>query len=432
MQNFMLTGARRCRSMLLVSLALLVGFGAGTACSPPTADLMELSQAPSPDASSVVHLLDGCEIRSLDGALLKVLAGSLCVALPSGDVISAVDDELIRHDPLGRILWRLPVSAHHDMNLTADGTLVLVSGSRSPRVDPETGRVVFYDSFKHISVDGELLFDWDSYDHREELRALHAPHPMLEGRSGLIAERYPSIAPRPSLLFPEVARLTGTMPEHLVASWDAATAAHFLPDSSPEQQRLRPDAAPLSYYHLNSVQRIEENTLAASNQAFRSGNYLLSFCNFSFLAVIDQDSGAVVWHHKLVGDYPGQHSARLGHDGKITMFVNNEACPGGLCSTLVELDPVSGERSWTWRAEPPESFHSLIAGSVQKQPSGNYVVSWSPAAGEFQMFEVTPAGEVVWRWERPSGLEKGELLKFFIGFSRVPYSEVAAAVEGVW
>jgi hypothetical protein len=413
-------------------LVVLVGFGSVISCIGPPSAVVALSEDVTPPPGSPVHLLDGCEIRSLEGALLKVLAGSLCVVLPSGDVISAIGDEVVRYDPLGRILWRLPISAHHDMNLTSDGTLVLVSGSPKQRVDSDTRRVVFYDSFKHISVDGELLFDWDSYEHRGELRAIHAPHPMLEGRSGLVAERYPQIAPRPSLLFPEIARITGTMPSHLQSSWDEATAAHFLPDSSPEQQRLNSTAAPLRYYHLNSIQRIGVNALSGSHPAFRSGNYLVSFCNFSFLAIVDQDSGGVVWHHKLAGEYPGQHSVRLGSDGRITMFVNNESCPGGLCSSLVELDPMSGERTWMWRADPPESFHSLIAGSVEKQPSGNYVVSWSPAAGQLQMFEVTSQGEVVWRWTRRSGLEQGEILKFFIGFSRMSYSEVATAIEGVW
>jgi hypothetical protein len=413
-------------------LVVLVGLGSVMSCGRPPNPVVEESEESNTPPASPVHLLDGCEIRSLDGALLKVLAGSLCVVLPSGDVISAISDEVVRYDPLGRILWRLPISAHHDMNLTPDGTLVLVSGSPKQRVDPDTGRVVFYDSFKHISVDGEVLFDWDSYEHRAELRTLHAPHPMLEGRAGLVAERYPGIAPRPSLLFPEVARITGTMPSHLLASWDEATAAHFLPDSSPEQQRLRSAIAPLRYYHLNSIQRIGVNALSGDHSAFRSGNYLVSFCNFSFLAIVDQDDGEVVWHHRLAGRYPGQHSVRLGSDGRITMFVNNEACPGGLCSSLVELDPITGQRTWTWRADPPESFHSLIAGSVERQPSGNYVASWSPAAGQLEMFEVTPEGEVVWRWTRPSGLEQGELLKFFIGFSRTSYSEVAAAIEGVW
>jgi len=417
-----------------VLVVLLVLLGMATACSPPEVESGEVRSSSSSVPPENVHLLDGCEIRSLDGALLKVLAGSLCVILDSGDVISALDDELVRHDPLGRILWRLPISAHHDMNLTSADSVVLVSGSRQRHVDPTTGRAVRYDAFQHISVEGDVLFDWGTWEHRDELRALHRPHPMLEGRTPEIAERYPSISPRPSLLFHELARITGVMPEHLVASWDKATEDHFLPDSAPEQQRLRavPSRAPLGYYHINSVQRLDDNLLAASNPAFRAGNYLLSFCNFSFLAIVDQESGHIVWHHKLAGEHPGQHSVRLQASGRITMFVNNESCSGGFCSTLVELDPISGQRTWSWRADPPESFHSLIAGAVEKQPSGNYVVSWSPSAGQLQMFEVDPSGEAVWRWNRPSGLEEGELLKFFIGSSRVPYGQVRAAIEGAW
>lgn len=413
--------------LVVASLALLIGCPGASA--PPSSAGMPPPLSPTPE---FVHLLDGCEIRTLDGELLKVLAGHLCAIFESGVVVSAVGDGLMAHDRVGRILWRLPIAAHHDMNITDQGTLVLVSREERPRLDPATGRQIIDHSIHHVGGDGRVLFEWKTSDHLAALRELHPPHPMLDELPPLIAERYSMISPRPALLFHEVGRLTGAMPEHLVASWDAATGAHFLPATEPEQQLSQPRPTPLGYYHLNSVQMLGDNVLAARDPAFRAGNFLVSFCNFGFVAIIDQDTGAIAWSRTIGDNTPGQHAPRLHADGGMTMLINNEDCDDGFCSSVVEIDPLSGRELFRWQGSPPESFHSLITGWVEKQPSGNYLVSWSKGAGSFEAFEVTPAGEVTWSWSRPSGMHEGEILKFFFSISRVPYARVAGAVEGAW
>jgi hypothetical protein len=60
---------------------------------------------------------------------------------------------------------------------------------------------------------------------------------------------------------------------------------------------------------------------------------------------------------------------------------------------------------WTYEAAEPKSFHSPFISGVQRLPNGNTMVC-SGAPG--RVFEVTPAGEVVWDWRSPFTAKPGE------------------------
>ena len=63
------------------------------------------------------------------------------------------------------------------------------------------------------------------------------------------------------------------------------------------------------------------------------------------------------------------------------------------------------EAAWTYAADEPEEFFSPFISGVQRLPNGNTLIC-SGAQG--WVFEVTPAGEVVWDWKSPFGPDPGD------------------------
>lgn len=391
-------------------------------------------------AESELLLLNGCEIRSRAGQLLQLFPGTRCAFMPGGDLVLLELAQLLRMDRHRRLLWKVPVRGHHELDVTPEGTIVVLS-----HVDHTyNGRPVRFDMFEHRDGDGKLLFRWDTFEHIQEIQKLHAPHPFLDAGPG----RPPSSPPFvviPSILFhspgyrpargSEEAKRRAHMPR-LVASGPTADTRVLGPQGLPERAvdgmdpgptppdwlraMLQPSdgatatddtggpasqrqAAVLEYYHLNSVQVLPPNAVQARIPAFKPGNFLLSFCNFSFLAIVEAGTGRLLWSYTLPGYYPGQHDARLLDNGHILMFVNNNLCSKGFCSSVVELDPLSRAITWEYRAEPPESFHSVFMGSVQRLPNGRTLVCSTPQKKAGELFEVSPDKEVVWRWTIPVG-----------------------------
>jgi hypothetical protein len=366
------------------------------------------------DTDDFVYLVSGCEIRSPSFDLLRVLPGHFCAILPDGQVVSSVKDEFIGLiDPKGDIRWRYPESIHHDMNVTSRGTVLGLTQGDMARPNPDAPEVRF-DAFIELALDGTLVFRWSSAEHHAELARLHPPNPLYDDPVPGILEEYER--------FLLTMHNRGPLFHDLQKMGERGFAEGKGPPTQPAQAPPGTDLG-LEYYHFNSVQRIDETPLARDLPAFRPGNYLLSENNFSFLVVVDQDTGEPVWSLTLPGFYPGQHAVRLHPDGHLTMLVNTEQCGTDLCSSLVEIDARTGERLWQYRADPPRSFHAPVEGWLQKLPSGNFLASHRRR----EVFEVTPAGEVLWRWERPK--EGGGAKLAAVNFERAPRSLVAPLLD---
>jgi len=65
----------------------------------------------------------------------------------------------------------------------------------------------------------------------------------------------------------------------------------------------------------------------------------------------------------------------------------------------VELNPVSRQIVWEYKADPPESFYTSWGGSNQRLPNGNTLIVETE---EGRAFEVTKEGEVVWEFYNPN------------------------------
>ena len=73
-------------------------------------------------------------------------------------------------------------------------------------------------------------------------------------------------------------------------------------------------------------------------------------------------------------------------------------------SRLIELDPLTEEIVWEYKADPPTDFFTLSRGSVQRLPNGNTLAAESDRA---RAFEVTPEGDIVWEFLCPHEVEPG-------------------------
>ncbi|MFH1465205.1 MAG: arylsulfotransferase family protein [Pseudomonadota bacterium] len=391
----------------LASALLALGVAA---CSAPP-DSPEPGATPRAD-EDFVYLVSGCEIRSPSFELLRSLPGHFCAILPDGNVISSVKDEFIGLiDARGDLQWRYPESIHHDMSVTSRGTVIGLTNGDMVRPNPESPEVRF-DAFIELATDGSLEYRWSSAEHHAELAALHPPHPLFDGAQPGVLSEYER--------FLMTMQNRGPIFHDLRMMQEPGFAQGKGPPRPP------PGAGKtdfkLEYYHFNSVQRLDENPLSAELPAFRAGNYLLSENNFSFIFIVDQDTGAPVWSWTLPGYYPGQHGVRLQPDGHLTMLVNTEQCGADLCSSVVEIDPRTGERLWEYHADPPRSFHAAVEGWIQKQPSGGFLVSYRRS----EVFEISPEGQVLWRWHRP---KEGGAKLASINFERAPRALVAPLLE---
>ncbi len=120
----------------------------------------------------------------------------------------------------------------------------------------------------------------------------------------------------------------------------------------------------------------------------------------------------------------GQHDARwippgCPGAGNLLVFDNGSFRPGGVgYSRVLELappfDPRRGftrepgtafgprEPAWSYQAPKPREFYSFFISGAERLPNGNTLVC---AGARGRLFEVTPAGEIVWEYLNPFGGE---------------------------
>jgi hypothetical protein len=152
--------------------------------------------------------------------------------------------------------------------------------------------------------------------------------------------------------------------------------------------------------HFNSVFELLPNRwFDAGDERFRPGNILVSARHLSTVFIVDKRSGEVVWQYSTGLDY--QHEATMVNRGRpgeglILVFNNGTNGRNGYRRTLVEaIDPVAGEIAWEYGSE---YFFSSVAGTAQALPGDNIAIASSHGG---RIFEITPAGEIVWEWVPP-------------------------------
>lgn len=181
----------------------------------------------------------------------------------------------------------------------------------------------------------------------------------------------------------------------------------------------------LDWFHINSATYVGPNKwYDAGDERFAPENVIISSRQTSVVAIIDRN-GDVVWQlgpdfsdtpeEQAIGQIIGQHHAHFippglpgagnmmifdnggasGYGAPNALSANGYAIYGRAGSRILEIDPVTLEVVWSYRA--PNFFSTNISGA-QRLPNGDTLIT-EGAPG--RIFEVTSEGENVWEYMNP-------------------------------
>ena len=193
------------------------------------------------------------------------------------------------------------------------------------------------------------------------------------------------------------------------------------------------------WFHMNSISLLGENKWYDNgDDRFNPKNIIISSRNTNIIAIIDRDTGKIVWQigpdyedkpYSKLGKIIGQHHPHiiqkgLPGEGNILLFDNGGAAGYGpfldkeylpnmfpsdlrLYSRVIEFDPTTFDIKWEYIDKNlltvPLSgefhrFFSVYISSAQRLPNGNTLID-EGATG--RIIEVTKEKEVVWEYISP-------------------------------
>jgi len=248
-------------------------------------------------------------------------------------------------DRCSRPVWLLDRSTHHSILPLADGSFWTPSVDREKKAPrPRLAKSHREDTLLHVSADGKVL---------EEINVIDA---ILKGGYQAILLHGDTLTPDP--------------------------------------------------LHLNDIELVTEE-LAQRIPQIKAGDFLISLRSPDALAVIGQETKAVVW--SMVGPFLGQHDPDIFGDGTLLVFDNKawvkqstpvrwleQPQPWGF-SRILRLDPATQQVLWSFEGSTAFPFYTSIQGKQQILGNGNILVS-DPEGG--RAFEISPAhgNRVVWEY----------------------------------
>lgn len=255
---------------------------------------------------------------------------------------------LFKLDRDSRVLWSVPATVHHDLQLAESGQIVhLESQQRSIRGIPE----------KRAIEDFIVVRD----QRGRELRR--------------------------------------------VAMSDALRNADWLGlrDSFWARSRRRgyglDERRAYDPFHTNSLWLLTPTQAARLGKPFRSGDALVSMAMLDTIAVIDMKRGVTRWWQQ--GPFGMQHEPRPTHDGKLVLFNNFLTADR---SSVLTLDPRTGGVLREYTGPEAAPLHSKRSGRVQVLPNGNTVVVETDRG---RALEFTDDDRVVWEFHNPYRVGRG-------------------------
>jgi hypothetical protein len=254
-------------------------------------------------------------------------------------------------------------SLHHDFVRLPNGNTLAnawehiskeeaIAGGRDPKQTTERGLAP--DMIYEINPAGKVVWKWSAWEHRG-----------MNSKNHL-----------------DVNYITAVLPQHRFANPD--------------------------WTHFNAIDYNPE-----------TDQILVDSREFGELYIIDHKTGDIVyrWGNPYAygaGDPPafttpgdqilfGPHDAHwikegLPGAGNILIYNNGWARPPVNYSSVIEMDPKTGEIVWEYKSKSENSFYSHHISGAQRLPNGNTMVC-SGNHGHF--FEVTKEGEVVWEYINP-------------------------------
>ena len=266
---------------------------------------------------------------------------------PGSPRVDSLEDSrryVVRLDWHGKLVWKRNLPAHHDIEVTPSGKLLLLAFQR--RLEADVHRTVETKS--------------------DELTLLDREGDVLESLS---------------------------LTESIRNARDPFTLEPVEPST--------PGGRPwVDLLHTNSVQWMFRSHLFPVDPIYGPDNVLVSMRHQDRVAIIDWRAREVVWSWGL-GSISGPHDAEVLENGNILLFDNGQSRGW---SRAIELDPLSETIVWEFKATPPESFFTNSRGSAERLPNGNTLLAQSDLG---RAIEVTPQGEIVWEFVCPYTLAPG-------------------------
>lgn len=279
-----------------------------------------------------------------------------CHVYPNGDLLAVLHGKnspvgcgLIKLDRDSKLLWAYPDTIHHDVAVAEDGAIYTIQQEVVHDLP---------DGLERISTPCEV-------DHLL----------VLSPEGELVRE--------PISIF---AAFQDTPYEELLEAVKMPTTRHSPPPGSttPHVDYQFMIGDPL---HTNSI-KVLSGKLAEKFPLFRAGQVLVSIRDMSVLAVIDPDSGKVVWAAR--GPWYCQHDAQFLDNGHL-LFYDNLGIANG--SRVLEYDPQTQAFPWSYSGAAGNPFYTSERGACQRLPNGNTFIVNSEGG---ELLEVTHDKKVVW------------------------------------
>lgn len=236
----------------------------------------------------------------------------------------------------GSVEWKIPLGAHHDVQPTPRGPIAVLTARHRVVPEVDAKRRMKDDLLTLLSPSGETIAEASLYDLLKTAPAGQFRfQPRTQGRGNL------------------------------------------------------------DLLHANSVFWMEDPKLAARDPLYALSNVVVTIRHQDTIAVIDWDAKRVVWAWGQ-GEVSGPHDAVVLDNGNFLIFDNGL---GRSWSRVVELDPLTCNIVWEYRAPDPKNFYTQTRGANQRLPNGNTLIAQSDSG---RAFEVTHRGEIVWEFLNPN------------------------------
>jgi hypothetical protein len=284
---------------------------------------------------------------------------------PNGDLLVVIEGPinlqnssngygLAKLDRDSNLIWKYAAKCHHDVDVGDDDTIYAITNEIVEHVPPGLEHIptpCMVDLVEVISPEGRRL------------------------KKISLLEAFQDSPYAPLLCTLERPRWTGGMPPAGMPPAGALASAFH--DDSRRRDVL----------HTNAV-RVLRPALAPKFPMFQAGQLLISPRHLDAIAVVDPDSGKVIWATR--GPWRAQHDPSFLDNGHLLLF-DNLGSPHG--SRVLELDPRTQGFPWYYPGSNGTPFLSKIRGMSQRLPNGNTLIVNSD---DGEVFEVTANREVVW------------------------------------
>lgn len=192
--------------------------------------------------------------------------------------------------------------------------------------------------------------------------------------------------------------------------WEWYTYEHFDDFGFDDEAKQLISNAGGDWAHANSLSIIPPNS--HTDPAFTPGNIMISYRQINTIAIIDRQTGDIVWR---AGPEPaltiGQHDAYMidqGLPGAGNIMAFDNGLQAGFppisrpFSQVVEIDPTTKQIVWRYNATfsgfPQWDFFSPIISGAQRLVNGNTMITEGTKG---RLFEIAPNGEIVWEFWNP-------------------------------